>query len=92
VVCSRIAFRFSGLRARGAFRYDGDPSGSRAGLAHDPVAALADAAGAAAAHAGFLDDRGRAVVVHRKAFAEIHGNILGFAGILKVDRTLSMSR
>jgi hypothetical protein len=79
-------------RSGGAILYDGDPSRSRAGLADDAVAALADAAGAAAAHAGFLHHRSRAVVVNRKAFSEIHLNILCFARFLKVDRTLSMAR
>jgi hypothetical protein len=36
------------------------------------MAALTHAARAATPHAGFLDDRGNAVVVHRKAFSEYH--------------------
>ena len=36
------------------------------------IAALANAAGAAAAHARLLNGRGRAAVVNRKAFSEIH--------------------
>ena len=56
------------------------PSRTGARFADDPIAALADAAGAATAHTGFLQDQGGAVVVPRKPpFSEIHfGNILGF--------------
>src|SRR5579863_9171236 len=62
-------------RSGSAVGFDIDPSRPRAGFADDALAAFADAAGAAAADAGLLDDRGRTVVVHRKAFSEIHSNI-----------------
>jgi hypothetical protein len=79
-------------RSGAAFRFDRDPSRSRAGLADDPIAALADAAGAATAHAGLLRDRGGAIVVHRKPFAENHSDIPCFAQFLKSYGTLSTAR
>lgn len=63
-------------QARGSglmrLRFDGGPSRSGAGFAGDPAAALADVAGAAAPHAGLLDDRRRPAVVLRKSLAEFH--------------------
>jgi len=59
-------------RSGGALRCGIYSSRSRASLADNAIAALADAAGAATAHAGLLDDRGRTVVVNRKSFSEIH--------------------
>jgi hypothetical protein len=69
-----------GLQARsGGEIFDGgDPSRSRAGLADEALAALADAAGAVAPHTGFLNDWRGPVIVNRKTFSEIHGNILRF--------------
>jgi hypothetical protein len=72
-----------------AVRFDRDPSRSHAGLADDPIAALADATGAATPYAGLLHDVRCAIVVHGKSFAESHLNILCFARFLKVVRTLS---
>ena len=48
-----------------AVRHDHRSSGSLADFADQPMSALADVAGAAAAHASFLGDRGRAVGLHR---------------------------
>jgi hypothetical protein len=76
-----------GLRT--AFLSDRDPSRSRTGFADDPIAALADAPGAATPLAGLLDGRRRAVVVHGKSFAENHSNIPCFAHFLKANGTLS---
>jgi len=76
-------------RSGGAFLFDSYPSGPRTGFADDPLAAHADAAGTAAPHASLLDGHGRAVVVDRKAFSEIHPKIPRFARFLKVNGTLS---
>jgi hypothetical protein len=70
---------------RSAIRRGSCPSGSGADFADDATAALANAAGATAADAGLLDDRGSAIVVHRKAFSEIHLNILCSCPIAKAD-------
>jgi hypothetical protein len=51
---------------------DIDPAGAATCFADDAIAALADAAGAATSHAGLLDDRRNAAIVHRKAFSENH--------------------
>jgi hypothetical protein len=60
-------------RSGGAIPDDVYPSRAGTRFADDPIAALSDAAGAATAHAGFLEDRGGAVVVPRKPpFSEIH--------------------
>jgi hypothetical protein len=76
-------------KLRTAFLVDRDPPRSRTGLADDPIAALANAPGAATALAGLLDDRRGAVVVHGKSFAENHSDIPCFAQFLKVSATLS---
>jgi hypothetical protein len=78
----KIMFHSNGARRRlgsGApFHFDRRPSRSRAGLADDPFAALADAAGAAAPHAGFLGDSGGARLSARGPFSEFHSNGLRF--------------
>jgi hypothetical protein len=83
-------------RSGGAFRYDGGPSRSGAGLADDSIAALANVTGAITAHAGLLHRRGRALVVNRKAFSEIHSNILcaplSGSGCDIIDASLSAQR
>jgi hypothetical protein len=80
------------VRSGRAILDDVQASRSGAGFADDAIAALADAAGAATAHAGLLNDRRGAIVVHRKAFSELHGNTLCFCAIMKAERTLSMAR
>jgi hypothetical protein len=74
---------------RAAFLFDRDPSRSRTSFADDPIAALADAPGAATPLAGLLDGWGWAFVVHGKSFAENHSNIPCFAHFLKESGTLS---
>jgi hypothetical protein len=81
--------RYCTGRSAIGIRFDRDPSRSRAGLADDPIAALADAAGAATPYAGLLHDVRCAIVVHGKSFAESHLNIPCFARFLKAGRTLS---
>jgi hypothetical protein len=71
-------------RRRGVFCFDGYSSCPRASLAEDPVAALADAADAETAHAGFLGRRGDTIVMHREpAFSEFHLEVLCSAGSVK---------
>ena len=59
-------------RSGGAIDFSAHFSSSGADFAADLMAALADAAGTGTALAGLFDDRGRAAVVARKSFAEIH--------------------
>jgi hypothetical protein len=61
-----------GPKSGGVLRWGFYAPRARASLANDAIAALADAAGAATAHASLLDNSGRAVVVNRKAFSENH--------------------
>jgi len=68
------------------FRRDIDPARPFAGLAADAIASLADAAGAAAPHAGLLSGRSLTIVVHRKPpLSEFHLNILCYLRFLQRD-------
>jgi len=74
----------STARSRSAIPHDGYSSRTGARLANDPIAAFADAPGAATAHAGLLNDRGGAVVMVREPpFSEIHLNILWLVSVLR---------
>jgi hypothetical protein len=78
-------------RSGGAIHFGVHFSSSGADFAGDLMAALADAAGAAAPLAGLLDDWRGAVVVLRKSFAEIHLTGLCALRMVKSEPTLSMS-
>jgi len=84
-----FAALYPSYELRAAFLIDRDPSRSRTSFADDPIAALADASGAATPLAGLLDGWGWAFVVHGKSFAENHSTIPCFAHFLKASGTLS---
>jgi len=77
-------------RSGGLFRLDGCyASCSGTNFANEPVAALADVAGAAASYAGFFHDHRRAVVMHRKPLSKSHSEILEWTVTVKTSVTLS---